>query len=93
MHSRVVSVISGLGEVCRKNLSKFIGWRAKRDNMKRIVAFVVLVALGNVSRGAIVDLLDNPGALPAGKPSTVQVGVAASVDGHGQNISVTLTPT
>ncbi len=60
--------------------------------MKRIVAFVVLVALGNVSRGAIIDLLDHPEDLPAGKPSTVEVGVAASVDGHGKNISVTLTP-
>ena len=60
--------------------------------MKRIVTFLVLVALGNVCRGDIIDLQDNPGALPAGKPSTVQVGVAASVNGHLQNISVTLDP-
>jgi hypothetical protein len=45
-----------------------------------------------VSRGAIIDLLDNPGALPADKPGTVQVGVAAAVNGHVQNINVTLTP-
>ena len=63
-----------------------------RGNMKRIVAFVVLVALSSVCRGTIIDLIDNPGALPAGKPGTVQVGVAASVNGHVQNISVTLDP-
>lgn len=60
--------------------------------MKRILTLVVMVALGNVCRGDIIDLLDNPQDLPAGKPATVQVGVAASVDGHGQNINVTLTP-
>ena len=73
-------------------LANYLDGGQNRGDMKRIVTFLVLVALGNVCRGDIIDLQDNPGALPAGKPSTVQVGVAASVNGHVQNISVTLDP-
>lgn len=50
--------------------------------MKRIVTFMALVALCNVSRGEIIDLQANPGALPAGKPSTIQVQLASTVDTH-----------
>ncbi len=61
--------------------------------MKRVLAFCAfcaLIVLGNVSRGAVIDLLENPGALPSDKPSSVQVGVAATVDGRPQTTQVTL---
>jgi hypothetical protein len=58
--------------------------------MNRILAFVALVAFCNVSRGEIIDLLENPGALPSDKPGSVQVQLGSSVDGNLKNASVTL---
>lgn len=58
--------------------------------MIRTLTTVVLVALCDLARGDIIDLLVNPDALPAGKPRSVQVGATTSVDGAPQNISITL---
>jgi hypothetical protein len=59
--------------------------------MKRIVTFMALVALCNVSRGDIIDLLANPGALPSNKPSTVQAQLASTCDGWGIAEDITLS--
>jgi len=64
---------------------------SKRGKIGRVAAaFVALVAFCNVSRGDIIDLLDNPGALPSDKPSTIQVQLASTVDGHLQSANITL---
>jgi hypothetical protein len=59
--------------------------------MKRWLTSAVLIALCNVSRGEIIDLLENPGALPANKPSTVQMVATTAVDGSPKNANITLT--
>lgn len=61
--------------------------------MKRIATFFTLLLLCNVSYGipVIIDLTENPGALPADKPRTVDVTASGSVDGVNQNFNVTLT--
>jgi hypothetical protein len=56
----------------------------------RTLTMVGLVALCDLARGDIIDLLANPGALPANKPASVQVGATTSVDGRPQNVSITL---
>jgi len=58
--------------------------------MNRILTLVVLLALCNVTHGAIIDLLENPSALPSDKAATVQVDVAATVDEITKNVQVTL---
>ena len=58
--------------------------------MNRIATFIAVVALCNVSRGEVIDLLANPSALPSGKPSTLQVQATTTVDGNTQIVDVTL---
>lgn len=58
--------------------------------MYRSAIFIGLISLCNVSRGAVIDLLEHPEALPANKPASIQVLAAAAVDGITKNVNVTL---
>ena len=59
----------------------------------RFSALLAAVIIGSSSavHGAIIDLLNNPGALPPGKPATVTVTAVAGSDGFMGNYAITLT--
>jgi hypothetical protein len=58
--------------------------------MKRVLIVVVSIAAVGVCRGAVIDLLENPDALPSDKPATVQINVLASVDDRPQTAQISL---
>jgi hypothetical protein len=58
--------------------------------MKRVISGVVCVLACQLCQGTVIDLLENPEALPSDKPASVQVGVVAAVDGVPQTAQVTL---